>query len=96
MPRRIRRTRRKPKSFLQKALPVAKKAFQIARKVASMVNTEYKYFINGISLTSVDWNGTIYSLTYPSQGVTASERTGDSIKMTDLVIRGEWNRNVLG
>ena len=54
MPRRIRRTRRKPKSFLQKALPVAKKAFQIARKVASMVNTEYKYFINGISLTSVD------------------------------------------
>lgn len=91
-----RNMKRKPKGFLQKALPVARKAFKIAKYVANAINVEYKYFLNGSSLSTNDWNGTIVSLLYPSQGIAANERTGDSIKIKDLVIRGEFNRNVLG
>lgn len=94
--RAFKKRRKQAPGFLQKGVGIAKKAYKIAKFVAGAINVEYKYFINGSSLTANTWNGNIVSLLYPSQGVAANERVGDSIKMKDLVIRGEWNRNVAG
>lgn len=75
---------------------IAKTALKTAKFVAGIINAEYKYFVNGASLTAQDWNGGLSNMIYPSQGVGASQRTGDSIKIKDLIIRGEWTRNTAG
>lgn len=75
---------------------IAKTALKTAKFVAGVINAEYKYFVNGASLVAQDWNGGISQLIYPSQGIGATQRIGDSIKMKDLVIRGEWTRNTAG
>lgn len=91
MPRRYRkRAPRKPQGFLQKALPVAKKALKVAKFVAGVINSEYKYFVQQAGLIASTWNGSVINLFTPSQGVGASQRTGDSVKIKDLTIRFEW------
>lgn len=73
---------------------VAKTALKTAKWVASIVNTEYKYNIVSSSLTSVGWTGTLWTLCDPSQGVGATQRTGDSIKIKNIDLRGVIDFNI--
>lgn len=91
-----RRYKRKPKTFLQKALPVAQKALKVAKFVAGALNVEYRYNIASASLVSTSWNGSVNSLILPSQGDTAIARQGDSIKLKNIVFRGVVDYNTLG
>ena len=76
---------------------LAKKAFKTAKWVAGLVNSEYKYFDVNILPSAHNYNGTITSaLCVPAQGTAAQDRTGDSIKMKNLTIRGEWLLNAAG
>ena len=86
----------KKKSFLQKALPVAQKAFKIAKFVAGAINPEYKYNLASASLIVPTWNGSVTTLVDPTQGSGATQRTGDSIRMKDLVLRLVLDYNTLG
>jgi len=97
-PYRSRKTRKtyKKKGFLEKALPVAQKALKVAKFVAGIINAEFKYNLASASLVTPTWNGTVTSLCLPSQGSGADQRTGDSIKLKDFVIRGVIDFNALG
>lgn len=67
----------------------AMKALSIARRVAGLVNAEAKDYYTNQSYFSADYNGTIVSLNGGiTQGVADGQRTGDSIKMKELTIRG--------
>lgn len=75
--------------YVNKGVGYAKtayKAYQLASKVARMVNVEYKYFIIDGS-PSVGNNGNIYPLCIVPQGLKVTERTGDSIKPMRLAGR---------
>lgn len=72
---------------------MAKKAFNLASKVAAVVNTEYKQLDTNITLADHTYNGTIVNLCNPAQGTAVNQRTGDSIKMKNLTFRGECARN---
>ena len=72
---------------------LARKAFKTAKWVAGLVNAEYKFFEVNTSPTAVDYNGGIYALCYPAQGVTAETRNGDSIKIKNLTLRGQFSQN---
>ena len=94
--RKRRRFVRPRKSTLGNVASLAKTAFKTAKFIAGIVNTEYKYFDIGAGLTASTWNGAIVTLCQPAQGVTASQRTGDSIKIRNLTFRGEFSQNPLG
>ena len=96
MKRSRRNYKKKPKGFLQKALPVAQKALKVAKFVAGVINVEYKWLQVGSSSTVGTWNGTLVTLNSCNQGSGASQRNGDTMKMKSLVIRGEFERNTLG
>jgi len=94
--RRKRTYRRKTKKGTNWA-GLAKKAFKTAKWVAGLVNAEYKYFDVNILPASHNYNGTVTSaLCVPAQGTAAQDRTGDSIKMKNLTMRGEWLLNAAG
>lgn len=93
---RKKKIQRKPQNFLQKALPVAKKALKVAKFVAGIINAEYKYQEASVSLQVPTWNGTLYTLCTPAQGAGATARNGDSLKMMNLTMRGVIDYNTLG
>lgn len=67
---------------------VANKALKIASKVADAVNIEYKE-TEGNLTQNPDYNGIITDLSaLISQGVGKSQRTGDSVKLQRLTLRG--------
>lgn len=73
---------------------LAKKAFKTAKWVAGLVNAEYKYIDTNFVAAPIDYNGAINtSLCTPSQGVGASQREGDSIKVKNVTLRGAWKYN---
>lgn len=67
----------------------AAKALSIARRVATLVNAESKYYEYSSTGLAPDYNGTILELCKPGQGVTSSQREGDSIKLKNLTFRGQ-------
>lgn len=69
----------------------ANKALRLARKVANLVNIEFKYKDTSLSQTAFDWSGSIATLNNPAQGQTDTTRIGDSIKVQSLKIRGTVN-----
>ena len=75
---------------------IAKTALKTAKWVASVVNVEYKEIQFGSSSTVASWNGTLNTLNTINQGVGVSQRTGDTLKMKTLALRGEFERNTLG
>lgn len=91
-PRYVRRRR-----FTRKTggwMNLAKKAFRVATRVASLVNAEYKdyystqsTFATGNDIAVLSLNGGI------TQGTADGQRTGDSIKCKTVTIRGDLKRN---
>lgn len=75
---------------------VAMSGYRLAKKVARLVNVEYKKFEVGSDGTSIDYNGTVVDLCDPAQGSTAITRQGDSIKPLHLTIRGHVNSKSAG
>lgn len=73
---------------------LAYKALRLARKVADAVNTEYKIFDTTVSSGgAIDYVGGLTTLNGISQGVSDSQRIGDSAKMQGHIIRGYITRN---
>lgn len=66
----------------------AKRALKIAMGVAKLVNAETKFFDINQTVVASNYNGTIAELCLPTQGVSAIQREGDSIKMKNLTWRG--------
>lgn len=100
--RRYRRNRRVVKKSggggtLSKIASIASTALSTAKFVASLVNAEYKYYDRGLSLVACTWNGIMYNMVDNiSQGAGSSQRTGDSIKLKSLKIKGAIEYNPAG
>lgn len=97
--RNYRRYRRKKGSYAKRMInkytspgSVANKALHLARRVAKMVNAEYKFFDVNEAAVQVNWSGYLPGLCTPTQGLGDSQREGDSIKMQNLVFRGTVQR----
>lgn len=97
-----RRFTRKPRSGVwgkygimgKSSLGLAKTALKTAKWVAAMVNTEYKFFNVDIGATAQTNNpATAVNLCTPAQGTAVQQRTGDSIKVKNAVLRGQWTQN---
>lgn len=58
----------------------AKQALALAKKVARMVNVEYKYDLTNYAST-VPWTGLTQNLCNPAQGDGMTNRDGDSLKL---------------
>lgn len=71
----------------------ANKALSLARKVADMVNVEYKHFDQVVNAVQPDYNGTLVTLNNMAQGTTDATRIGDSIKVQNVIIRGQVVNN---
>lgn len=71
---------------------LAMKAYKTAKFVAGLVNAEDKYVETSSLITTYNYNGTVGTLIAPAQGTGATQRTGDSIKIKDLTIRGSVKR----
>jgi len=84
--------RAKFKRYGAKAGSVAYSALKLAKRIARVVNTEHKFYDNN-QATSVDYSGALYTINTPTQGVSVSQRVGDSIKMLNCTLRGGvfWN-----
>lgn len=70
---------KKAYNFAKKHQTEAKQALNLAKKVARMVNVEYKRDINSYNST-VDSSGVISNICDPSEGDTFNSRDGISIK----------------
>lgn len=89
----------KRSSFVKTASSVASAAYtalKIGRRIADVVNTEYKYNPASGNTSAVDYNGLLGVLNNPAQGITDTTRTGDSIKCQHLTLRGIVSRNPTG
>lgn len=83
------------KKYVRKGYNVAKTAYaayNIASKIASLVNIEWKHHDVRNSAVIVDHTGNNSILNDPQQGVTDLERIGDSIKCQHLLITGDVQR----
>lgn len=80
--------RRKWKHYGKKAGSMAYSAYKMAKHLKDVINTEYKISRINYGLT-IDYNGYIANLASNiSQGVLATQRTGDSCKLQRLTVRG--------
>lgn len=79
---------RKQASGFDTAMGYAKQALKTAKWVAALVNAESKYDDTTVQQVPVSYDGTITTLANPSQGDTAIQRNGDSIKLQHLSLRG--------
>lgn len=66
--------------FAKKHQSEGKQALALAKKVARMVNVEYKRDITTFN-AAVGWTGTITNLCNPTQGDGVTNRDGDSLKL---------------
>lgn len=92
--RRRRRATRRPRRSRWQIYGAAGR--QLVRDVAALknvVNAESHYFDDTATATAVDWSGTTVDLCTPSQGDTDTQRSGDSIKLENLRIKGSVNFN---
>jgi len=81
------------KKFGSRAGGAAHTALKIAMRLKDMVNTEFKFTLQQAS-QAYDYNGTLYS--FPAaitQGLSDSQRIGDSIKMQTLTLKYYAQRN---
>lgn len=92
--RRRRFTRKRKPSMMTKASRFIRKngstavaAYRLASKVARMVNVEYKFVDASTTATAISTSGSFFVLDSISQGNAVSQRTGDSIKPEDLMVR---------
>lgn len=83
---------RRPQNKWGNALAVAKQALKTATWVAGMVNAESKHFDYTVSAATANYTGTIVTLCEPAQGISDSQREGDSIKMQNLTFRANIAR----
>lgn len=74
------------KTFTNKG-SVANKALALARKVANMVNVEYKYFDLTSLANTMNTGSTYGTINLIPQGVGESQRVGDSLKIQNLTMR---------
>jgi len=90
MPRRIIRKRRTYRRKRNNVSKLNKKVNYLCR----MNKPEVKYFTNSYLAAGVDLNGSLNtSLVFPAQGLTASARVGDVIRVKNITIRGQWAYN---
>ena len=80
-------TRSQFKKFGSRAGGAAHTALKIAMRLKDMVNTEYKFLDTNYSNT-MDYNGIVSTLNSISQGITDTGRTGDSVKIQNIMLRG--------
>lgn len=71
----------------------ARRALVLAKKVARMVNVEYKFYDYTTSQTPSS-SGTIVNLFDPAQGDSATQRDGDSVKL--MRVSGRINLDMHG
>lgn len=70
-----------------RGIPLAMKAFKMAKRLKDMVNTEYKYWDTTLTST-YNTTGNLSILNNPPQGISDTQRIGDSIKCQNLSLRG--------
>lgn len=87
---RARRYRRKPS---MSGWTMARKALQVATKVAGLVNCEWKYKDTTFSGVNVTSGGTITCLSDMAQGDDDENRSGNSVMAKSLLVRGSFGRN---
>lgn len=75
---------KKAYKFAKKHQSEARQALSLARKVARVVNTEYKYTIDTSNIANLSWAGQIIPLCKPVQGLTTNDRIGCSIRLMRL------------
>nr|UOF78862.1 capsid protein [Cressdnaviricota sp.] len=72
-----------------KALQVANQAYNMAKVVASIVNSEKKYFDTALSIAPDSATANITCLTNMAQGDTNITRNGNTIALKSLELRGQ-------
>lgn len=78
-------------SKLQRMGEIAVKALQTANTIRQFVNSEMHYHdTEQVSSYAEDWDGTRFSLVDPATGDTDSTRTGDSILVKEIEVRGSF------
>lgn len=82
-----RRYRKKKGQWMNTAWKVARTALTTANTVKGLINAEFKKHESTITST-FDYNGTFIQLNQIAQGVDSNQRTGRSIKMQFLELRG--------
>lgn len=85
--KRSKKSYKQPSSYAQMAL----QGYNLATKLAAMVNTETKRWSYGLISSAPDWTGSIYTLNAVPQGDTDASRDGDSLKVQKLEIAGHLN-----
>lgn len=75
------------------ALVTAKAAYSLAKKVKSMVNTEFKYSDVDAVLTNITATGQFYYLSGVAQGDGGSSRDGNQLRAKTLSLHGQINMN---
>lgn len=76
-----------------KAVNIASRALTVAKGVASLINTEKKYFDTIAVSSGLNTSVAIQALTAIPQGVTGTTRVGNEVKATSLLLRYflKWN-----
>lgn len=85
-----------PKSKWAGYADTASKALTIAKRVASLINVEYKYYDTLWNSAGAGTGGNIAALCIPQQGDTDTTRNGDSIRMKNLTFNWTARHNNLG
>lgn len=87
--------RRYGNTWASNSIGLAKTALKTAKWVAGLVNAEAKdYYINQTSFATTNTGSTRTSLNGGiTQGTADGQRTGDSIKVKTVTIRGDLSRN---
>jgi len=70
--------------------------YRDVKKLKDMVNVEYKEITWANTGTAVTYNGNNDPLSVIPQGVANAQRTGDSVKLQTLTLRGAVNLNAAG
>lgn len=85
------RGKRKPKPWYDQqysAWQLAKKAWDAAKYIKGLVNTEYKYCDASLSSTAIDTSGSSTILSSVVEGSDYNQRDGISIKAKSIFLRG--------
>jgi hypothetical protein len=92
MVRRTKRKVRRPRSRYSNYAGAARQLYKDVRMIKNVINVEYKYYDINTSNT-LDNAGSPYSLCTPLQGLKDYDRTGDSIKLQNITMKGTISYN---
>lgn len=96
--RRYRKRKNYAKKYINKYTSpgsIANKALHLARRVAKVINAEYKFFDVNEGNVQVSYNGYLPALCTPTVGTADTQRNGDSVKIQNLMFRANVVRGAV-